>query len=84
MKKYLPTFYFTRNKQLKYFLSQNQALYYAGYFWYIVNRNDKAKDYIDRAIKLNDSCIEALCVKGWMELEHDPKSAMPYFEKVLR
>jgi hypothetical protein len=33
---------------------------------------------------MNDSCIEALCVKGWIETENDPKISMVCFEKVLR
>jgi hypothetical protein len=64
--------------------ASKKALYFAGFFWYATNRPEKGKEYIDRAIRMNDSCIEALCVKGWIETENDPKISMVCFEKVLR
>lgn len=38
--------------------ADEKSLYYAGYFWYCVNRPDKAKEYIDRGLKQNDSFCE--------------------------
>ena len=40
-----------------------QALYYAGYFWNAVNRSDKAKEYLDRGLKQNDSFNEVIMRK---------------------
>ena len=37
---------------------EEKPLYYAGYFWYIVNRPDKAREYIDRALKKNPEFVE--------------------------
>lgn len=38
--------------------ADEKSLYFAGYFWYSVNRPDKAKEYIDRGLKQNDSFCE--------------------------
>jgi tetratricopeptide repeat protein 21B len=38
--------------------ADEKALYYAGYFWYATGRPDKAKEYIDRGLKQNDSFSE--------------------------
>ena len=47
-------FYATKNIMVHFL----KALYYAGYFWYTVNRPDKSKEYIDRGLKQNDSFHE--------------------------
>lgn len=38
--------------------ADEKSLYFAGYFWYSMNRPDKAKEYIDRGLKQNDSFCE--------------------------
>ena len=38
--------------------ADERSLYYAGYFWYIAGRGDKAKEYIDRGLKQNDQFNE--------------------------
>ncbi|CAF0765805.1 unnamed protein product [Brachionus calyciflorus] len=63
--------------------ADEKSLYYAGFFWYSVKRPDKAKEYIDRGLKQNDSFCENLCVRGWIEILTDPKKALIYFEKSL-
>ena len=63
--------------------ADDKALYYAGYFWFSVNRPDKAREYIDRGIKMNDCNLECLSLKGWMEFTNEPKQAAMFFEKAL-
>jgi tetratricopeptide repeat protein 21B len=38
--------------------AEEKALYYAGYFWFAIGRPEKAKEYIDRGLKQNDSYCE--------------------------
>lgn len=63
--------------------ADDKTLYYAGFFWYMIGRPEKAREYIDRGIKMNDRNMECLCVKGWMELATDAKQASLFFEKAL-
>jgi tetratricopeptide repeat protein 21B len=64
--------------------ADEKALVYAGYFWYIIERPDKAREYADRAVKMNDSYAPGLALKGWIEAIVDPKTASGYFEKALK
>lgn len=67
--------------------SGDMGLYYAGLFWYQVGRPEKAKEYTDRAFKLNDRNKQILTLKGWIELAtaKDPqaKKAYKYFDEVM-
>jgi tetratricopeptide repeat protein 21B len=64
--------------------ADEKALVYAGYFWYIIDRPDKAKEYADRAVKMNETYAPGLALKGWIEVLIDPKSALGFFEKAIR
>ena len=72
------------------FLSKflHQALYYAGVFLLYVERIDKAKEYVDRLLKINPQSKDGLILKGWVEVFHlresRNKNALQYFEAVLK
>ena len=65
-----------------------QALYYAGTFLLHIDRADKAKEYVDRLLKINPQSKDGLILKGWMEVsllrESPNKNALQYFEAVLK
>ena len=48
--------------------ADDQALYYAGVFLLNIERADKAKEYVDRLLKINPQSKEGLILKGWMEV----------------
>jgi len=68
--------------------ADDQALYYAGIFLLHIDRADKAKEYVDRLLKINPQSKEGLILKGWMEVsmlrESKSKNALQYFEAVLK
>ena len=49
-------------------MANMQALYYAGTFLLHIDRADKAKEYVDRLLKINPQSKEGLILKGWMEV----------------
>lgn len=51
--------------------ASGMGFYYAAVFWYFLRKPDKAKDYLDRYLKQNPDSVEALCLKGWIELGLD-------------
>ncbi|KAM7315036.1 tetratricopeptide repeat protein 21B isoform X2 [Ixodes scapularis] len=59
-----------------------KMLYYAGLFLFLTRRYDKAKEYIDRMLKVSPPTREGLILKGWNEILNtkDKKSAIQYFE----
>lgn len=65
----------------------DKALYFAGIFLMMIDRPDKAKDYIDRVLKVNERSKEGLVAKGWLEMMADKeggsKRALKYFEDAL-
>lgn len=48
------------------------ALYYAGLFLWLLGRHDKAKEYIDRMLKVSSSSREVLALRIWGQ---EPKRA---------
>ena len=68
--------------------ADDQALYYAGVFLLYVERIDKAKEYVDRLLKINPQSKDGLILKGWVEVFHlresRNKNALQYFEAVLK
>ncbi|XP_076366451.1 LOW QUALITY PROTEIN: tetratricopeptide repeat protein 21B-like [Tachypleus tridentatus] len=44
------------------------GLYYGGVFLFFTARYDKAKEYIDRMLKISPSSKEGLVLKGWLEV----------------
>ncbi|KAK7082681.1 Tetratricopeptide repeat protein 21B [Halocaridina rubra] len=63
-------------------------LYYAGIFLFLTSKYDKAREYIDRLLKLDPENIEGLTLKGWIELsagrDSKIKNTLQYFDAVLQ
>lgn len=45
------------------------AMCYGALFLYHCEKYERAKEYIDRALKIEDSFVPALSLKGWIELQ---------------
>ncbi|KAM8933514.1 LOW QUALITY PROTEIN: tetratricopeptide repeat protein 21B [Pelodytes ibericus] len=69
-------------------MAGHQALYYAGIFLWHVGRHDKAREYVDRMIKISNGSREGLVLKAWLDLtcgkEVYAKKALKYLEEGLR
>ncbi|KAF4796860.1 tetratricopeptide repeat domain 21B [Turdus rufiventris] len=65
-----------------------QALYYAGLFLWHLGREDKAREYVDRMIKVSGGGKEGLILKAWIDLtcgkETHVKKALKYFDEALQ
>ncbi|KAK8788407.1 hypothetical protein V5799_021812 [Amblyomma americanum] len=59
-----------------------KVLYYAGLFLFLTGKHDKAREYIDRMLKVAPPTRDGLILKGWNEIAstRDKKSAIQYFE----
>ncbi|XP_047401598.1 tetratricopeptide repeat protein 21B isoform X1 [Sciurus carolinensis] len=58
-----------------------KALYHAGLFLWHLGRHDKAKEYIDRMIKISDGSNEGHVLKAWLDITRGKE---PYAKKALR
>ncbi|XP_077584851.1 tetratricopeptide repeat protein 21B-like [Stigmatopora nigra] len=45
-----------------------QNLYYAGFFLWLLGRNDKAREYTERMIKISNNTKEGLILKAWIDV----------------
>ncbi|NXL43527.1 TT21B protein, partial [Podilymbus podiceps] len=65
-----------------------QALYFAGLFLWHLGREDKAREYVDRMIKVSGGGKEGLILKAWLDLtcgkETHIKKAVKYFDEALQ
>ncbi|XP_043931290.1 tetratricopeptide repeat protein 21B [Protopterus annectens] len=65
-----------------------KALYFAGLLLWHLGRHDKARDYIDRMIKISNGAKEGLTLKGWIDLtcgkEAYAKKAVKYFDEGMQ
>ncbi|KFQ72482.1 Tetratricopeptide repeat protein 21B, partial [Phaethon lepturus] len=65
-----------------------QALYFAGLFLWHLGREDKAREYVDRVIKVSGGGKEGLILKAWLDLtsgkETHIKKAVKYFDEALQ
>ncbi|NXA46707.1 TT21B protein, partial [Nothocercus julius] len=65
-----------------------QALYYAGLFLWHLGREDKAREYVDRMIKVSNGSKEGLILKAWLDVtsgkETHIKKAVKYFDEALQ
>uniref|UniRef100_A0A8C0BSC9 Tetratricopeptide repeat domain 21B n=1 Tax=Buteo japonicus TaxID=224669 RepID=A0A8C0BSC9_9AVES len=65
-----------------------QALYFAGLFLWHLGREDKAREYVDRMIKISGGGKEGLILKAWLDLtcgkETHIKKAVKYFDEALQ
>ncbi|XP_060983796.1 tetratricopeptide repeat protein 21A isoform X1 [Dama dama] len=64
------------------------ALYYAGLFLWLMGRHDKAREYIDRTLKVSSSSREGYVLRGWVDLSSDKphavKKSIKYLEHGLQ
>ncbi|XP_048201260.1 tetratricopeptide repeat protein 21B [Perognathus longimembris pacificus] len=58
-----------------------KTLYHAGLFLWHVGRHDKAREYIDRMLKLPNDSNEGQILKAWLDIT---KGKEPYTKKALR
>ncbi|XP_048668367.1 tetratricopeptide repeat protein 21B isoform X2 [Marmota marmota marmota] len=65
-----------------------KALYHAGLFLWHLGRHDKAREYVDRMIKISDGSSEGHVLKAWLDItrgkEPYAKKALRYFEEGLQ
>ncbi|XP_030344690.1 tetratricopeptide repeat protein 21B isoform X2 [Strigops habroptila] len=65
-----------------------QALYFAGIFLWHLGREDKAREYVDRMIKVSGGGKEGLILKAWLDLtcgkETHIKKTLKYFDEALQ
>uniref|UniRef100_A0A670IZL0 Tetratricopeptide repeat domain 21A n=1 Tax=Podarcis muralis TaxID=64176 RepID=A0A670IZL0_PODMU len=66
----------------------SNALYYAGMFLWLLNKNDKAKEYVDRMLKVSNGAREGLVLKGWIyvtsDKAHAAKKAIKYLDEGIQ
>nr|XP_047917295.1 tetratricopeptide repeat protein 21B isoform X2 [Anser cygnoides] len=69
-------------------IAGQQALYFAGLFLWHLGREDKAREYVDRMIKVSNGDKEGLILKAWLDLtcgkETHIKKAVKYFDEALQ
>ncbi|NP_001085105.1 tetratricopeptide repeat protein 21B [Xenopus laevis] len=65
-----------------------KALYYAGMFLWLMGRTDKAREYIDRMLKISNRSREGLVLRGWLDLSSEKEStvnkSIRYFEEGIQ
>ncbi|KAF5921771.1 hypothetical protein HPG69_012942 [Diceros bicornis minor] len=64
------------------------ALYYGGLFLWLMGHHDKAKEYIDRMLKVSNSSREGYVLRGWVDLTsdkpHTVKKSIKYLEQGIQ
>ncbi|CAM2105157.1 unnamed protein product [Caretta caretta] len=64
------------------------ALYYAGMFLWLMGKNDKANEYIDRMLKMSNGSREGLVLKGWVyctsDKQHAVKKSIKYLDEGIQ
>ncbi|XP_048342203.1 tetratricopeptide repeat protein 21B isoform X2 [Sphaerodactylus townsendi] len=65
-----------------------QALFYAALFLWHLGRHEKAREYVDRMIKISNGSKEGFVLKGWIEVtcgkETSVKKAVKYLDEGLQ
>ncbi|XP_076827471.1 tetratricopeptide repeat protein 21B [Brachyhypopomus gauderio] len=65
-----------------------KALYYGALLYWLLGRNEKAREYIEKMLKLSNTSSQGLILKGWIALTSDNDiercHAIRYFESGLR
>ncbi|KAK2497899.1 hypothetical protein MC885_006116 [Smutsia gigantea] len=68
--------------------ASGSALYYAGLFLWLMGCHDKAKEYIDRTLKVSSSFREGWVLRGWVGLTsddpHTVKKSIKYLEQGIQ
>ncbi|XP_077473594.1 tetratricopeptide repeat protein 21B [Stigmatopora argus] len=64
------------------------SLYHAGMFLWLLGRNDKAREYTERMIKLSNGSKEGIILKGWIDVtcgkDAYARKAGKYFDEGLK
>ncbi|XP_008584612.1 PREDICTED: tetratricopeptide repeat protein 21A isoform X1 [Galeopterus variegatus] len=64
------------------------SLYYASLFLWLMGRYEKAKEYIDRMLKVSSDSREGFVLKGWVDLTsdkpHTVKKSIKYLEQGIQ
>ncbi|XP_074140493.1 tetratricopeptide repeat protein 21A isoform X6 [Sminthopsis crassicaudata] len=64
------------------------ALYYAGIFLWLMGKNEKAKEYVDRMLKVSSGSREGYVLRGWVDFtsdkQHNVKKSIKYFDQGIR
>eukprot|EP00051_Salpingoeca_urceolata_P023185 m.390103 g.390103 ORF g.390103 m.390103 type:complete len:1321 (-) comp20074_c6_seq3:93-4055(-) len=64
------------------------ALHHAGLFLWHTGRHDKARELADKMLKINAASIDALALRGWIDLtsgrESHAKKCIKYFDDALK
>lgn len=67
--------------------ANDKALFFAGLFLWHTGRHDKAREYVDRSMKMSQGSVESLVLRAWIDMtcgrEAYVKKASKYFEEVL-
>ncbi|XP_005393347.1 PREDICTED: tetratricopeptide repeat protein 21B [Chinchilla lanigera] len=61
--------------------ADQKALYHAGLFLWHIGRHDKAREYIERMIKMPNSSNEGQILKAWLDITRGKE---PYAKKALK
>uniref|UniRef100_A0A8C3AZP6 Tetratricopeptide repeat domain 21B n=1 Tax=Cyclopterus lumpus TaxID=8103 RepID=A0A8C3AZP6_CYCLU len=65
-----------------------KSLYYAGMFLWLLGRNDKAREYTERMIKLSSGSREGMILKAWIDVTSGKdayaRKAGKYFDEGLK
>ncbi|KAK2839753.1 hypothetical protein Q5P01_013493 [Channa striata] len=65
-----------------------KSLYHAGMFLWLIGRNDKAREYTDRMIKLSNGSREGIILKAWIDVTSGKdayaRKAGKYFDEGLK
>uniref|UniRef100_A0A7N6FE25 Tetratricopeptide repeat domain 21B n=1 Tax=Anabas testudineus TaxID=64144 RepID=A0A7N6FE25_ANATE len=65
-----------------------KSLYYAGMFLWLMGRNDKAREYTERMIKLSNGSREGIVLKAWIDVTSGKdayaRKAGKYFDEALK
>lgn len=65
-----------------------KSLYYAGMFLWLLGRNDKAREYIERMIKISNGSKEGIILKAWIDVTSGKdtyaRKAGKYFDEGLK
>ncbi|XP_036176055.1 tetratricopeptide repeat protein 21B isoform X2 [Myotis myotis] len=61
--------------------AEPRALYHAGLFLWHIGRHEKAREYIDRMIKMSDGSKEGQILRAWLDITRGKE---PYTKRALR
>ncbi|XP_071825631.1 tetratricopeptide repeat protein 21B-like isoform X2 [Apostichopus japonicus] len=67
--------------------ANDKALFFAGLFLWHTGRHDKAREYVDRSLKMSQGSVESMVLRAWIDMTSGRdayvKKSSKYFEEVL-